>query len=340
MNVGQRSRTRSGTQLPYPSNTKPRTPVKSKQEKLDDKAQLYLENIYTDINSLWRQACEFPATFKLLNFSGILQSPGQHGPKHFTEAQRVLGEALLCISLRSESFLRLLEENSASSEEVLGVLLKLIKDSETSLGQFAITRNLDWFKDSPFTDIVVPACWACPPKMHPHEVYRADDDSLKRCLFRDDHGSCYEMQNITDNIYDEKNWRSNLPKPKHWPEWQPFPGDPSICPPDGYGPNALCHGGCGQRSGISQSACPCVAEKTYIHALVEIVQMASWKPGELNRGVRAVARIKKSGYGTSVECSFRMTSKASHNMLTRHIASNENLHLTSTPRLATSWTMN
>jgi hypothetical protein len=46
-----------------------------------------------------------------------------------------------------------------------------------------------------------------------------------------------------------------------------------------------------------QSACACVAEKTYIHALVEIVQMASWKPGELNRGVRAVARIKRTATG-------------------------------------------
>jgi hypothetical protein len=108
------------------------------------------------------------------------------------------------------------------------------------------------------------------------------------------------MQNITDNIYDEKNWRSNLPKPKHWPEWQPFPGDPSICPPDGYGPYALCHGGCGQRSGISQSACACVAEKTYIHALVEIVQMASWQVSSIEELEQWRASKRATTSGTSV----------------------------------------
>ena len=165
---------------------------------------------------------------------------------------------------------------------------------------------------------------------HPHEVYRADDQTLKRCLFRNDHGIYFNMTNITENIYDEQDWNSKqLPEPKYWPAWQPFPGDPSIFPPDGYEPHALCHGDCGQRTGISQTTCACVAEKTYKHALVEIVQIASWKPGELNRGVRAVARIKKGHYVEStVGNTFLMTSTPSHDMLTRRIPSSGNPHLT------------
>ena len=98
-----------------------------------------MEKIYVDINALWRQACEFPATFKLPDFSNILPWPADQVPKRFIEARNLLGDALLCLSLRSESFLELLTEESFSSEELWGVLLAVIKNSETGLGQFAVT---------------------------------------------------------------------------------------------------------------------------------------------------------------------------------------------------------
>jgi hypothetical protein len=292
---GRRSkrRARSEANFPYPkTNPKPR---KSDCKKIHDKAQLCLEEIYIAINSLWRQVREFPGTFSLPDFSDKLTWPAKEPPSRYLEAQEVLGDALLCLALHSDSFLMLLNQAPAN-EELWGQVLTLIKDSETSVGQFATTRNLDWFKDSLFENVVVPANWACPPMNHPHEVYQAEDASLKRCIFKNDYGASCDMDNITENIYDKEHWKLPLLKPQNWPEWQPFPGDPSIAPPDGYGPYGLCHGGCGEYTGISKPPCVCVAEKTYIHALIEVVQMLSWKPGELNRGVRAVARIKKTDY--------------------------------------------
>ena len=153
--------TRSGTKK-YPPSTAPKAPGKSKQEKLDDKTQVYLEAIYVNINALWKQACEFPATFKLPDFSNILPWPAGQIPKRFVEAKNLLGEALLCLSLRSESFLELLTEKPSSNKELWEVLLVAIKNSKTSLSQFVMTRNLDWFRGTQFTDVVVPASWTCP----------------------------------------------------------------------------------------------------------------------------------------------------------------------------------
>lgn len=288
-------RTRSGRRAPSYSNATPRRQTKTRQERIDDKAQLYLENIYVAIDSLWRQAYEFPATFELKKVTELFNWPAQNPPNRYLVAEDVLGKALLYLCIRSESFLKLL--NQTSNNEFWETLLRLIFESQTSLGQFALTRGLAWLEGFTPEDLAIPQIWLVPAQVsHPHEVYRGADGSLKRCVFTDDNGSSFNMTNITENIYDETNWDRNLPKPRFWPEWQPFPGDPSICPPDGFGPPALCHGGCGGWTGISNTACRCVAERTYDHALVEIVQMTSYNPGEPNRAVRAVARIKKREY--------------------------------------------
>jgi hypothetical protein len=255
--------TRSGRQVFHPSIPSPQSQAAQKQRRINDTAQMFLEKVYADINSLWRQACEFPATFKLRGFSEILNFPSGL-PSRYTDAKNILGEALLCLLLRSERFVNLLSQKpSSSNDEYWGHLLILLKNNETSLGQFSLTRGLDWFKDAPFPEVALPETWGCPLVRHPHEVYRADDESLKRCVFQNDNDSSYDMENITENVFHEQDWSQGLPKPKYWPDWQPFPGDPSICPPDGYGPYALCHGGCRQLTGIRDTTCTCVAEKTY-----------------------------------------------------------------------------
>lgn len=268
------------------------------QEALDATAQWYLERIYSDINSIWKHKCEFPGTFFLPSSFNDTELFVEDARRRCTEAESMLGIALLHILLYSQTFSEVVASEQPYSEHLWVQILRRVKENELSLGHFAVTRSSTWFDNYPMDKDPpqIPENCTCPPINHPHEVYRAEDGTIKRSIFQSDFNSYHPMNNITENTYTSEHWSRHVEKPKTWPRWQPFPGDPSICPPDGYGPYARCHGGCKQRTGTRNSRCACIADKTYKHALVEVIQMVSWRPGELNRGVRALARINKDDY--------------------------------------------